>query len=127
MDDDFYVEITVLAKGNTLSYIVPSFPVFKVALQEVKLQWEERGDKTHVFDGFARQCALLDHPLPAVAKIMFSYENAFIIEVLLIPYLLKYTCIFVHYRERNLIGVSISTDTNCMKVIKCLLCGIGLG
>ena len=82
MDDDFNVKIIVLAKGNTFLYVVPSFPIFKTTLQEVKLQWEEPGGAIHVFDGFARECKLLDHPLPAVAKIMFSYENAFIIEVL---------------------------------------------
>lgn len=43
-----------------------------------KLQWEEPDGAIHVFDGLARECELLDHPLPAVAKIMFSYENAFI-------------------------------------------------
>lgn len=90
MDDDFNVEITILAKGNTFLYVVPSFLIFKATLQEVKLQWEEPGGEIQVFDGFARQCKLLDRPLPAVAKIMFSYENAFIIEVLSMPYVLKY-------------------------------------
>ena len=85
MDDDFNVKITVLAKGNTLLYVVPSFPVFEATLREVKLQWEKPGGIIHVFDAFARQCELLDHPLPAVTKIMFSYENAFIIEVLSMP------------------------------------------
>ena len=94
MDEDFNVEITVLAKGNTFLYIVPSFPVFNATLQEVKLQWEAPGGEIHVFDGFARQCDLLDHPLPAVAKIMFSYENAFIIEVLFNVLCFK-TCVHV--------------------------------
>ena len=82
MDNEFNVEITVLAKGNELLYIVPSFPVFKATLREVKLQWQKPDRTIHVFDGFARECELMDHPLPPVAKIMFSYENAFIIEVL---------------------------------------------
>lgn len=62
MDDNFNVEITVLAKRKVFLYIVPSFPIFKASLQEVKLQWEEPGEEIHVFDGFARQCKLLDHP-----------------------------------------------------------------
>ena len=70
MDDDFNVEINVLVKGNTFLYVVPSFPIFKTTLQEVKLQWEEPGGAIHIFDGFARECELLDHPLPAVTKIM---------------------------------------------------------
>jgi len=59
--------------------------VYKATLGEVKLQWEEYATETiHVFDGFARECDLLDvHPLPTVAKIMFSYDNAFMIEVLI--------------------------------------------
>ena len=73
MDDDFNVEITVLAKENALLYVVPSFPVFKATLPEVKLQWEKPGRTIHVFDTFATQCKLLDYPLPAVIKIMFSY------------------------------------------------------
>ena len=55
--DDF-VEVTVLTKGNTLHYVVPSSPVFNADLVEVKLQWEEYHEgllpELHVFDGFAR-------------------------------------------------------------------------
>jgi len=90
MDGDRDVEITVLAKGDAFLYTVPSFPVFKGML----LQLEESDGEVKVFDGFARQCDMLDKPLPAVAKIAFSYDNAFIIKVTLnIKYL-----IFVWYR-----------------------------
>ena len=34
-----------------------------------------------VFDGFARSCEALDHLLPAIVRVEYSYENAFIIEV----------------------------------------------
>jgi len=34
-----------------------------------------------MFDSFARKCNLLDHPLPAMAKISYSYENTFIINI----------------------------------------------
>jgi len=74
-------EITVLAKGREFLYVVPSFPVYKATLQEVKLQQDVGSGNVYVFDGFARKCDLLSHPLPAMAKIPFSYENAFIINV----------------------------------------------
>ena len=94
MDNDCNVEINVLAMGNTFLYVILRFPIFKTTLQEVKLQWEEPGGAIHVFDGFARECELLDCPLPAVAKIMFSYENAFIIEELSMPCMLNiHACI----------------------------------
>ena len=32
-----FVLVTILAKGNTIEYVVPSFPVFAVDLVEVKL------------------------------------------------------------------------------------------
>ena len=35
----------------------------------------------HVFDGFPHSTNLLDHHLPAVVKIFFSHDNAFIIKV----------------------------------------------
>ena len=58
------MDINVLVKGDTFLYTV-------------------------LFDGFARKCIMLDKPLPAVAKIEFSYENAFIIEVFVI------SCVFI--------------------------------
>ena len=64
--------LTVLSMGNTIHYTIPSFPVYSAELVEVKEQWE---------DAFARTCDLLDHQLPAIAEIPFSYDNAFIIEV----------------------------------------------
>lgn len=84
-DDDFalkdFVLITVLAKGDTIEYVVPSFPVFGAKLTEVKLQWESCEGEIMVFDGFARSCEALEHPLPAIMKVLYSYVNAFIIEV----------------------------------------------
>lgn len=76
-----FVLITVLAKGSTINYVVPSFPVFGAKLTEVKLQWDDGGEEVMIFDGFARSCEALDHHLPAVLKVEYSYENAFIIEV----------------------------------------------
>ena len=76
-----FVYVTVLATGDEFQYVVPSFPVYKPILKEVKLQWEEADGTMHVFDGFAHSTNLLDHHLPAVAKIFFSHDNAFIIEV----------------------------------------------
>ena len=36
-----FVYVTVLATGDEFQYVVPSFPVYKPILKEVKLQWEE--------------------------------------------------------------------------------------
>ncbi|XP_065884179.1 uncharacterized protein [Dysidea avara] len=82
-DHDDFVEITMLKKGDTIHYVVASFPVVKVELVEVKLQWEEYCEglppEIHVFDGFARSCPNIDHPLPAIAHVPFNYDCAFII------------------------------------------------
>ena len=50
------VLMTVLKTGNLIQYTVPSFPMFKATLREVKLQWEEEGGTIHTFDTFAREC-----------------------------------------------------------------------
>ena len=55
--------------------------MYKATLQGVKLQQDVSNGNVYVFDGFARKCDLLNHLLPAMAKIPFSYENAFIISV----------------------------------------------
>ena len=34
-----------------------------------------------VFDGFAWSCKPLEHPLPAIMKVLYNYENIFIIKV----------------------------------------------
>ena len=81
VDSSEYTRITVLAAGGLIHYVIPSFPVFSAMLREVKFQWEDEYGKIHVFNGFARHCNLLDHQLPAVAKVPYSYDNAFIIEV----------------------------------------------
>ena len=75
------VHVTVLTVGDLVQYTVPSFPVFKATLREVKLQWEDKDKTIQVFDAFARDCDQLDHHLPAMAEVPFDYENAFIIEV----------------------------------------------
>ena len=62
-----FVYVTVLVTGYEFQYIVPSFPVYKPMLKEVKLQWEEADGTMHMFDGFAHSTNLLDHHLPAVA------------------------------------------------------------
>ena len=72
--------ITVLAKGDTVEYIIPSFPPFGARLTEVKLQYES-DEGLMVFDGFAHHCEALDHPLPASLCISNNYNSAFIIEV----------------------------------------------
>ena len=76
-----FAEVAVLKVGNLVHYIVPSFPVIQATLREVKLQWKEEDGALHVFDAFARDCDLPNHPMPAIAKIPFSFENAFMIKV----------------------------------------------
>jgi len=56
-----YVYITFLATGDELQYIVPSFPMHKPILKEIKLQWEEANGTIHMYDGFACPSILLDH------------------------------------------------------------------
>ena len=80
-DSSEYTRITVLAAGGLIHYVIPSFSVFNAVLREVKFHWEDEYGKIHVFDGFARHCNLLDHQLPAVAKVPYSYDNAFMFEV----------------------------------------------
>ena len=53
----------------------------KTRLQEGKLQQDNGHGSVCMFDSFARKCNLLDHHLPAVAKIPYSYKNAFIINI----------------------------------------------
>ena len=82
VSDEDYIEVTVLSTGKTLEYVVPSFPVYKVTLWEMKLQWEEADGTIHAFDGFARECGLIKgRTTPAMAKILFNYDSAFMIEV----------------------------------------------
>lgn len=81
VEDDVWTFLTVLGKGITFEYVVPSFPVIRANLTEVKLQWVNCEGELEIFDGFARDCAALDQTLPATLKIPFSYDHAFIIEV----------------------------------------------
>ena len=74
-DSTIYTEITGLREGQTFLYVVPSFPVYKATLQEVKLQQDSGYGNVYVLDGFARKCDLLDHPLPAMTIIPYSYKN----------------------------------------------------
>jgi len=77
-----YICLEVLSKGDSHRYVVPSFPIFKVPLREVKFRWEGVDGTVHVFDGFTRAIiGLLDHPLPAVAKLPVSNDHGFLIEV----------------------------------------------
>jgi len=87
--EDFSI-VTILAKGNTFNYVIPSFPVFNADIVELKLQREEicrdGSTKLHVFNGFARDSKDLDHPLPGMVCIEFSYNCAFMIEVSTVLY-----------------------------------------
>ena len=102
VSDDDYVEVTVLSTGWVLEYVVPSFPVYKATLREMKLQWEEADGTIHVFDGFARECGLIkERTTPAIAKIIFNYDKAFMIEVDIITnyVITQYVVYVVHIKS----------------------------
>ena len=88
-EDKNFSILTILDKSTTFNYLVPSFPVFNADIIEVKLQWEEICEDgstvLHVFEGFARNSEDLDHPLPGIVRIEYSYDCAFMIEVSTIP------------------------------------------
>ena len=73
--------ITVLAKGHVINYVIPSFPVFETRLVKVKLQWINSCGELEVFDCFARDCAALNHALPADLIVPYNCQYAFVIEV----------------------------------------------
>ena len=74
-EESEYTGISVLWQGQMFLYVIPSFPVYKATLQEVRLQQDNSLGSVYMFDGFARKSDLLDHPLPAIATIPYSYEN----------------------------------------------------
>jgi len=82
-DESDFTEMTILSKGRAIEYVVPSFPVCKKILREVKLQWKDHAeDVIHVFDGFAQDCEELNlHVVPAIARIFNRFDHAFVIEV----------------------------------------------
>ena len=80
-EESEYTEISVLWKGQTFLYVISSFPVRKATLQEVRLQQGDGQGNVYVLDGFARKSDLLDHLLPAIDTLAYSYETAFIINV----------------------------------------------
>lgn len=69
--------LAVIGKGKTFSYVVPSFPVYTAELQEAKFQYTNSKGDLQVFDAFARNCVLMNHPLPALARLQNSYKNIF--------------------------------------------------
>ena len=118
--------LTVLGKGITFEYVVPSFPVFRANLTEVKLQWANREGELEVFDGFARDCAaLVDQTLPAILKIPFNYDYAFTIEVC---YNYIQCIILLSFRQVNSLDLlKILASINSMEVTQFLSCGTGFG
>lgn len=73
--------LTILSKGKVIQYRVLSFPVCKAELVEIKIQYEEEDGNVLVFGAFARYCDDINHNLPAIAIILYSFDNAFMIEV----------------------------------------------
>ncbi len=120
-----YNDMTVLQKGRSFQYTIPSFPVFTVMLREVKLQWEDDNGDLHLFDGFMREYELLNHPLPAITRIPHGYKHAFLAEVCQIR--TRTRCMHVHLsrphkkQPLNIILMTRKTRVACMPVtISCL-------
>lgn len=74
--------VTVLQKGSVLSYTIPSFPVYSADLRHVKLQYEENNGSVEVIDSFMQECGLLEHTLPAMARVEYDNDHAFLIDVI---------------------------------------------
>ena len=69
VEDDDITIITVLSKGNTISYVTPSFPVYSANLVEVKIQYQDEAGNLQISDAFAKDCDDMDYPLPAFSKL----------------------------------------------------------
>ena len=76
-----YCDVVVMHKGRSFPYTIPSFPSLTALLREAKLKWENDQGSEQVFDGFLRECPLLRHPLPAIARVPHGHKNAFFVEV----------------------------------------------
>lgn len=74
-----HLDILVIEKGEKYPYTIPSFPVVTAMLREVRFSFGDPEDE--VFDGYMRECDLLNHDLPAVARINHGYSNAFVVQV----------------------------------------------
>ena len=72
-------EVSILSKGSTICYAVPSFPVYSAKLVDIKVELIEPDGSVHVFDAFARKCDHLIHNLPALALLTYSSKDAFMI------------------------------------------------
>ena len=64
--------LTIFSKGKVIQCRVLSFPVYKAELED---------GNGLVFDAFARCCDDINHDLPAITVIPYSFDNAFMIEV----------------------------------------------
>ena len=56
-------EITVPQVGNSVPYIIPSFPVLTALMWEAKCQWVNKDGKfVTVFNGYMWECNILTDP-----------------------------------------------------------------
>ena len=77
-------DVSVVEKGSTIPYTVPSFPMCTAMLQplSVLLQWEDSPDITLVvFNGCLSECTLLNYPLPALARVSKGGNYPCLVEV----------------------------------------------
>ena len=80
-DSGTTVAIPILKVLKIYSYRIPTFPALTVRLRHMKYQVTD-GDTVCVYDGFIRDCQLLDRVYP-VQAITTGYPDAFCITVCL--------------------------------------------
>ena len=75
------LELPIVRAGLLFEYTIPSFPAITVSLRHVVYQLPCKDGSCKVFDGFMKQCPLLDVNLPALAEIEEDETKAWFINV----------------------------------------------
>ena len=75
------LEFPIVRAGLAFDYTIPSFPGISVTLRHVVYQYPCEDGSCKVFDGFMKQCPLLEVNLPALAAIEDDEAKAWYINV----------------------------------------------
>ena len=73
------LELPIIKAGLVFKYTVPSFPTITVTLRHVVYQYPCKDGSFTVFDGFMKQCPLLEVNLPALAEVENDESKAWFI------------------------------------------------
>ena len=76
-----YLELPIIKAGLVFEYTIPLFPAITVTLRHVVYQYPCKDGSFKVFDGFMKQCPLLEVNLPALAAIEEDEAKAWFINV----------------------------------------------